>query len=299
VPNPSFEIYSSCPTFANQTNKAIPWYDPTTGSSDYFNSCGTGYANVPFCSTGYQLARTGNAYTGLFALNGFANANREYIQVQLASSLITDSCYFVEFYCNLYNDNGYSINKLGAYLSNTAVNSVGPGSVMSYTPQIVSQTFLFDTLNWMHVSGYYHAIGGEKFLTIGDFKPFSAGDTLNTGLAGGYHGSYYFIDDVSITKVVGCDTTLGVHENINETFFKLYPNPNDGEMIFEYSLPLQSSGVFMLYDITGRIINKYKLLEGQNNLLKISETELKNGIYFYSVIIDGKIKGYNKIIIVK
>jgi hypothetical protein len=301
VPNSSFEIYSSCPTGPSQTNKAVPWYDPTAGSSDYDNSCDIGFANVPFCAggNGYQFARTGNAYAGLYALNGMGNANREYIQVQLVSPLIADSCYLVEFYCNLMNNMGYSINKLGAYISSIAVNAVGPGSVMSYTPQITSHIFLSDTINWMHVSGYYHAIGGEKFITIGDYKPFSASDTLNTGLAAGYYGAYYLIDDVSIVKVAGCDTTLGVHEINYRNSFTLSPNPNNGEMVFEYSLPLQSSGIFILYDITGRTINKYKLTEGQNNLLKISETELKNGIYFYSVLIDGKMRGYDKIVVVK
>ncbi len=81
--------------------------------------------------------------------------------------------------------------------------------------------------------------------------------------------------------------------------YKLYPNPNDGNMIFEYSLSAQSTGMFVLYDITGRMINKYKLTEGQSNSLKISESGLDNGVYFYSVIIDNTVKAYSKLVIVK
>ncbi|MBA3705040.1 MAG: T9SS type A sorting domain-containing protein [Bacteroidetes bacterium] len=84
-----------------------------------------------------------------------------------------------------------------------------------------------------------------------------------------------------------------------EKAFKLYPNPNDGNMILEYSLSSQSTGMFVLYDITGRTVNKYKLMIGENNALKISENELSNGVYFYSVIIDNTVKTYSKIVIVK
>ena len=289
VPNPSFEIYSSCPTTFSQTNLATPWYDPTAGSSDYFNACATGYANVPFVLNGnsYQFARTGGAFTGLYALNCSCDIGREYIQVQLTSPLVHDSCYLIEFYCNLA-DHYYAVNKLGAYLSDTAIHYTGPGSisVLHYTPQIVSTVFLTDTINWMPIAGYYHANGGEKFLTIGDFKPFSAGDTLNTGGSSTYSAAYYFIDDVSITKVASCDTigSAGIYEYHNSTLFNLSPNPSNGNMILKYSLKSNDKAEMKIYDVTGRLINSYKLTEGDNNTLKISEDELQNGIYFYMYV---------------
>lgn len=82
--------------------------------------------------------------------------------------------------------------------------------------------------------------------------------------------------------------------------YKLYPNPNDGNMIFEYSMQQQESiGTLVLYDIAGRIINKYHLTEGSNSQLKISEATLNNGIYFYSVVIDGKVISNSKFLIIK
>ncbi len=105
--------------------------------------------------------------------------------------------------------------------------------------------------------------------------------------------------DVSVTQSLEGSTTSVTQINTENKSFKLYPNPNNGNMIFEYSLASQSAGTFVLYDITGRVINKYKLTEGDNNSLKISENELTNGIYFYSVIIDNNVKAYNKIVIVK
>ena len=93
---------------------------------------------------------------------------------------------------------------------------------MSYTPQIISTLFLTDTLNWMRIGGYYKANGGEQYITIGDFKPFTTGDTLNTG-NDTYPGAYYYIDDVTVKKIVGCDTIDTVQEYNNGMIFNLYP----------------------------------------------------------------------------
>jgi len=94
-----------------------------------------------------------------------------------------------------------------------------------------------------------------------------------------------------------------INENTTAAFddqsFKLYPNPNDGNMVLSYSLAEKLGGTFNLYDITGRLINKYTLTEGENNSLKITESNLTNGVYFYSILVDNKVKAYNKIIIVK
>ena len=49
VPNHSFETYTDCPDFIENSNPpdnvglAAPWYLPTGGSGDYLNQCGDGY----------------------------------------------------------------------------------------------------------------------------------------------------------------------------------------------------------------------------------------------------------------
>jgi len=95
-------------------------------------------------------------------------------------------------------------------------------------------------------------------------------------------------------------STEGIQEQeAAVTEFKLYPNPNDGSMNFVYSLNVSSKGQFVLYDITGKIINTYTLQQGINNQLFINETLLDNGMYFYKVIIDNELKMNDKIIISK
>jgi hypothetical protein len=81
--------------------------------------------------------------------------------------------------------------------------------------------------------------------------------------------------------------------------FKLYPNPNNGNMNLIYTMETSSQGQFIVYDITGKVINTYVLQQGVKNQLFINETVLNNGVYFYKVIIDGILKASDKLIIIR
>jgi hypothetical protein len=277
VPNPGFEIFSSCPDNYSQVIRATPWYQPTAGTSDYYNACDTGNMNVPFCGIGYQPSRNGVAHTGLWGLNGFGDGSREYIQVQLLFPLEQDSCYLIEFYCNLDNNVGYCINRLGAYLSTTPASSTGPGSVMSYTPQVNATVFLNDTSGWMRVHGYYTAFGGESYITIGNFNPFSSTDTLYIG-GGSYQGAYYMIDDVKVEKISGCDTT-GVWESENAFNVILFPNPVNEMITIEFKKYF--SGKIKLYETSGRCIKNINIINETS--CKILVNDIPSGIYILQI----------------
>jgi hypothetical protein len=79
---------------------------------------------------------------------------------------------------------------------------------------------------------------------------------------------------------------------------KLYPNPNNGTMSFEYELKDNDKGEFSIYDITGRKIADYELTTG-NKTITVSETNLNNGIYFYTYKINGSVEQSEKIVIIK
>jgi hypothetical protein len=92
VPNPSFEVYDSCPSTWTSGDGPIvlanPWFQPyiPASSSDYFNSCDvtSNFWGVPFNVLGYQLARTNQAYAGIILRYGNNNSTnyREYIEVE-------------------------------------------------------------------------------------------------------------------------------------------------------------------------------------------------------------------------
>ena len=91
VPNPSFEDTVSCPNAGGQLNQTLYWFNPTSGSPDYYNLCSNGMG-VPLNGAGFQYALSGKAYVGVYVaarmiLNGPLEG-REYIQAALTDTLI-------------------------------------------------------------------------------------------------------------------------------------------------------------------------------------------------------------------
>jgi hypothetical protein len=84
----------------------------------------------------------------------------------------------------------------------------------------------------------------------------------------------------------------------NNSFGKLYPNPNNGNMQYDYSMRTGSTGELKIYDITGQLLETYILKTGINSL-NIDQSHLSNGIYVYSVKVDGQIIEQNKIVVIK
>jgi len=208
VPNWSFEDTIQCPDNFGQLNRTQNWFNPTTGTPDYFNSCDTraGYMNVPNTSFGYQLAHTGNAYSGCYygGPNLVPSNGREYIEVQLIDTLRNGVNYCISFYVSLANSCSMAISNVGCYLSANSItsNNIFP---LPVTPQIENPigNYLSDTLNWMVISGTYMATGGEHYITIGNFHDDATTDSirLDQNMNGFY---YYVIDDVSVIEVAQC-----------------------------------------------------------------------------------------------
>ena len=200
VLNPSFESYSACPTGSSQIDYASPWKG-TNNSTDYYNACAPScVVSVPCQTTAsYQYAHTGVAIAGMWFLNNYGLDKREYIQGTLFDTLMPH-CYKVSFFVNNHNSIKYAINNFGLYFStDTFTTSWSPAP---YIPQVVNfnNKIINDTLNWIEISGIYVANGGEKYITIGNFKDDANTDTLDTG-NGTYPGAYYYIDDVSVIPI--------------------------------------------------------------------------------------------------
>ncbi len=206
----SFEDYHTCPnggglTFLNH------WFDPTGMSSDYFNACNNGGNNVPNTTAGYQLARTGNGFTGFWGISypTYGIDAREYIGTKLFRPLKKGNQYQVEFYVNLTNRATLAIDGMGAYFS---IDSI-PNGIYSLSDSIAqitnpSNNILIDTLGWIKIGGTFYANGGEQFLTIGNFLKLAdikMDSTMPSPNPHAYLVAYYFCDDVSVV-CLDCDT---------------------------------------------------------------------------------------------
>ena len=231
IRNYSFEEYINCPYVTNggstiysvDSNVNLKnWY----GNSIYANSCANStfkgnMVGVPENFSGYQYAKTGNAYTyiGLSYNYIFSSFHNSYISSSLSSVCISRMKYFSSFFIsaiglsggyfktyNAYNDSFMfcTTSNLGASLGNTSL--VLDGSLQVLPAQIKNELNrdLNDTINWMEISNSFEANGTEKYITIGTFDDSSSIKFYNSyGYTKPYAGIYsktagYFIDDVSL-----------------------------------------------------------------------------------------------------
>ena len=94
---------------------------------------------------------------------------------------------------------------------------------------------------------------------------------------------------------------VGIEEHIlvNEFKARLYPNPNQGLVTLEYTLPNAAEGVMVMYDVCGKEVRRYHLPAGEHKL-ELNEQTAGPGIYFCTYFCNGKPIGTpGKLVIVK
>jgi hypothetical protein len=177
-------------------------------------------------------------------------------------------------FINLFNYCKYTTDDLGILFSDTLIHySITYNLPLSPQIQNIAGN-ITDTLNWTLVSGDYIAHGGEKYLTIGNFKNDNTTDTIvyNNSVGNG-SGIYIYIDDVSLYV---CGTNGITSHNYSNNVI-IFPNP-----IFDFltvnidnNLPTE----FILYDI----FSKQQILKTFINSTIINTSQLKPGIYLYGL----------------
>ncbi len=188
VQNPSFEQCVNCPTNggaevgAQFTNNVILpfWNNPSSGeaSPDYYH----------FNTAGEQ-AFDGNSMIGIITFFSifdpqFAlyNNGREYLQSELLDSLLFKKLYLIEFYTyvgGVLGQGGFLANNFGLHFSDTSLHTSNFYNI-PLLPQIkYFKNEIIDTSNsWIKVSSLYEAIGGEKYMTVGNFNTDSETDFI-------------------------------------------------------------------------------------------------------------------------
>jgi hypothetical protein len=286
VPNPSFETYTLCPNDAAQINYAIPWYSPTTGTTDYYNSCydsialGNDYYSAPLNYIGFQKAIDGIAYAGLFVyyypgpvVPPATSTYREYLQAPLTNTLIS---YYVSFYASLADSCKFATDDIGAYFSATQISRTDY-KAFTYTPQITNPigNILSNKTIWYKISGTFVASGGEKYITIGNFKNDSLTDTLkvrNYSALTDYNSSYFYIDYICVsTDSLTCNASVGIQTYYTSGNINIYSNNST-----LYLKGVKESANIEMYDVEGRLIMIQKVDRGGN---KVNLSSFNDGIY--------------------
>jgi len=300
VPNSSFEQLKKCPDTEEDIAKVLDyWYNTTMVPSAIFNPCANGkppfvdgisYFGMPYNAGGFQQALDSIGYAS-FGVE-YGSNQREYLSVMLKDSLKKGSVYRACFYVSCIDDGKYAADELGLYLSKDSIYKHTP-YYLNYNPQIKSEKGvpIDDTLNWVEISGLYTARGGEKYITIGQFKSDSK-TTWKTINPNGTSNCFYYLDMVSVKLL---RDSIPPPKNPHYT---LYPNPASDKISISFEDMEPTEVALELYDMLGR-----KILAVQPKLqAKQFETNIQflaAGVYIYRLQVDGAYLGDGKLIIVR
>ncbi|MFH2141222.1 MAG: T9SS type A sorting domain-containing protein [Bacteroidota bacterium] len=293
VPNPSFEIYDTCPNGLGQVYKVNGW-NIRINTPDYFNSCNSSNYSVPNAFFGYQNAATGTGICGLYVYNSLNLYGREFLGCKLNDSLVVGQKYYISLKLNLPNTATCAVNKLSILFSTVQfVDTLCHYSVyFSDNALILSDTIINDTLNWVLLKTTFIADSSYDFLIVGNFFENHLIDTVL--FSGNTCISYYYIDDICISKdSLYCNTINNVYDLIKDedTFF-IYPNPTSDFINIKINTSDAKTICCKLFDLYGRLIDQKIIINSGN----INVTNYSEGVY----VLQMKIKNttlYKKIII--
>jgi hypothetical protein len=315
VPNPSFEQYISCPiTIEDSTINYLSYWQPVYiysvfgNTPDYYNICVPSsiyYNSVPINSFGNQMPRTGNGYAGLYVFGRgpipfFEDSlplGREYMEIRLKYKLKPQKKYYVEMYVSLADEAEYAISTMGVFFSDTALSSSRNYISRECQVQNNKSNLLSNKENWVLVADSFVAIGGEEYLTIGNFVHDSVCDSLN--LNTGYINAvaYYYIDDVLVVDVDSLEFLTADIKTPREEMLtpkvQVFPN-HIQEYVSIKVTNAQLNGVeLFITDLLGRTIAKQTLLQ---ELTSFSTQDWSNGMYVWSLVEDGRIVRCGKLV---
>ena len=256
VPNPSFEKHKNK---SNTIKNAMPWMNVAT--VDY-------YLKPDKKDTSrFKGARTGNCYAGL----RFQPDYKEYAYVQLLEPLEKERTYHFKMYVRLLSKSTVTVKQLGVYFSDDPFKM---GMIFDEEGMIDS-TYRkgLSGAGWLRIQGDYTAHGGEKYIIIGNFRTKVKDDFVKKNKWDLFESreAYYYVDDVSLRKIITAADTMTAKKNIAEVL-PVYPDSFiTGEIVeikniqFENgSAKLLNISYKMLDELVGAL-NEHPFMEIQIN----------------------------------
>jgi hypothetical protein len=295
------------PDFLNYYNNI-----DTTGAARCW---GGGGMRIPNSVYGFQYPRTDSCYVGLATYfseqqNNWAGHTykyREWIGVKLLDTLKQGKCYEFKMYISRGEKSNRIISSIGAYFSpdslfeaytDTSPFYISPWPLDSELVQIQHNPWetIYDTTDWLEITGIFNANGNEEYLYLGNFLndeqyPIVMIDTLQSNPF--CQISYFFIDDVSLYEIdEPCG--VGINENIVSKI-KIYPNPAQDFVSIE--LPKNyNQAQLSIYNLTGQLVLQKQIIQ-PNQTMPI--TELGNGMYIFVVESGDRVVWRERVVISK
>jgi hypothetical protein len=114
-----------------------------------------------------------------------------------------------------------------------------------------------------------------------------------------FYNIHHSLDTTGVTLRYVCATT-DVNELSPETgtISNVYPNPANSLVSVKYDLTESSQkGKIVFYDLLGKAVKEILLNDKQDGIAKINVSDLSQGIYFYSLLMDDKVISTKKLVI--
>ncbi|MEI6815467.1 MAG: T9SS type A sorting domain-containing protein [Bacteroidota bacterium] len=287
VPNGSFEQYDTCVTSDCQIYRALGWSN-YIGDVEYYDSCAnTNHPlfGVPQNEFGNQNAEDGYGYSSLQFYQWNTPNGSEVFGRQLSQSLDTSQKYYCSFYVVRVKIGQplIEINNIGIKFSTIDYGCpwccIAPPKpfLINNTAAVYSNNIIYDSVNWVQISGWYKPDSAYNYIMIGNF--FDAAHTnyfpTDTGFA------YYYIDNI----YVGLDSVSNYHEGVPDinsisNKINIYPNPATATVTISSSNDAIEN--LELYSMVGRLI--YAESVERKNEVNISVADIKQGIYLIKIL---------------
>ncbi len=175
VINGSLSTYTRCPKGPVTERLVIDGkVKAAKGNPDLYADCSEAFG-VPSNWSGYQAAFNDGAYAGLVLTTDLRDecGTREYLQFPLNAPLENGRRYRLTYQVSPSENSGYVTDRVGAIFSTEDYSRKGvpPGLRERADVENPLGRMLRDTTGWTTVTGVYNAMGGERYVIIGNFHP--------------------------------------------------------------------------------------------------------------------------------
>ncbi len=291
VSNPSFENPQSCPTLfvpspaspGQWLSPNLGWTIPTTGSSDYFNTCASFNATVEIprnTTFGIQSPRNGEGYAGFFS---GGSEYREYLHTQLSTPMEIGKRYLLSMYVSRADYYGRATNNIGFGLTvNPKVEFSSDTISVDKIILPANNVVIHEKDDWVNIVAEFTADLAYQHLYLGNFRSQSNTITqfapdISGGVSGGYGGysssnnAYYFVDDVfvgEINNTIAC----GANDcNSNITLLQPTDNINSGIVNKNTNLTITANIIVEAGAEATFTAGKHLIFDAQNGVFEVKQ----------------------------
>jgi outer membrane protein OmpA-like peptidoglycan-associated protein len=209
VPNPGFEEHKKIPVTFCRTDKEFnatvtDWSMPNEATADYFHAeCKGSASTIKNNFAGFQKAREGEAYAGIYCCLTPEINYTEYLKAKLVKPLVAGQRYIVQFYISLSESSQFAIDRFGVAFFKKFKEQENQFT-LACNPTVESEDSIFydNKTGWKQIRMSFIAEGGEKYMVIGNFHTNRGTHLKKVPFAKKKYpkenGSYYYIDNVCV-----------------------------------------------------------------------------------------------------